>query len=241
MNLKESKSFYAVVAVVLTSLAFLFGQGILMKPKVSISCGAIDYKIPAKYQMELFTWKMMMLSEDLAKQIPAKIASLLREYGFPEEKIKLVIENLQKKGGKPIDLHLKLNEENIIKAVVAKLNAELLPETMMKSLQLPDAALFFEIKNSGLAPARNAHIVIRLNGTAYNVEKDSENKLKDSVEKGSELTFDYEQIAPDSKIKGIVWYSHVKTVDTLESNNISVSFDSGTVKKTFKENDIELH
>lgn len=116
--------------------------------------------------------------------------------------------------------------------MLAKVGSEV-TDTMMRSFQLPDAALFFEIENTGFASAHNAHIVIRLKGTAYNVLKTSENKLKESVEKGSELSFDYEHIAPNSKIKGIVWYSYVKPTETLEDNIISVSFDGGTVHKNF--------
>lgn len=184
-----------------------------------------------------------MSPEDLEKEIKNKMTTYLREYGFPEDKIKLIVEKMaSKKKDESLDskMQWKPYEENIIKAVIAKINAEVNTNTTMKSLQLPDAAVFFEINNTGFASAHNAHIVIRLRGSAYNVLINSENKLTDSVEKGPELSFDYEHIAPNSKIKCIVWYSHVYTIETLEDNVISVSFDGGTVKQKFSEDDFYI-
>lgn len=235
MNLKKQNLFWLILGVIITALVFLFGQGIIMKPRILVSYGAIDYKIPVKYQMELLQWRMMLVAEDLAKETMNKMKALLREYGFSEDKIELIITALTKKEGKSTDikLDLKLNEQNIIKKILAKINSELLTEAMMKSFELPNGALFFEINNNGFASARNAHIKIILSGKAYNVLIDSENKLKDSVETGSELSFDYEQIAPNSKIKGIVWFSPGKIDETLEENVISVSFDGGTIRTKF--------
>lgn len=93
----KSKFIYTILGTIITTIALVFGQGIIMKPKISISSGAIDYKIPAKYQMELFMWKMMMKAEDFRKEMSIKMTTLLREYGFPEDKIKLITAKLEKK------------------------------------------------------------------------------------------------------------------------------------------------
>ena len=104
-------------------------------------------------------------------------------------------------------------------------------------MELPDRALFFEIDNEGWGSANKPHIVIRLAGTAYKSPLiESDNKLMSSATEGSELSFDYDRIAPRSKTRGIIWYSHVKPVETLDENEISISFDQGTVRKKFTEN-----
>ena len=237
-NILKSNLFYTIIGVVIGAVVLLVGQGILIRPKISVSCGAIDYKIPVQYQMEIFSWKILMSPNELQKEITDKISASLREYGFPEDRIKLFLTQIEKKenqapSSKP---DWKQYEQNIIKAALSKVTAELLPATLQKYMELPDGALFFEIDNEGWVSANNPHIVIRLAGTVYKKPLiDSDNKLINSVTEGSELFFDYDRIAPKSKTRGIIWYSHIKTVETLKENEISVSFDRGTVRKKFKE------
>lgn len=240
------KTSLGVAGWILALIVFLFGSGFLMKPKLSISCGAIDYKIPYQYQMELMTWKMMMIAPDLEKELINKINSLLKEYGLTADKVKIIMERLTKKD-KTSEANLKSlkltpSEQNIVKSVVAKASAEVLPETMMKSLELPDAALMFEINNTGFTSARNAHIVVNLDGTAYSVTKNDENKLKESVEKGSVLSFDYDQIAPKSKVKVVVTYSHVAMPDSkFDKSLITVTCENaGTVRQKYSEDDFYI-
>lgn len=239
-NIIKSKLLYTILGVVIATVVSLWGQGILIRPKISVSCGAIDYKIPVQYRMEVLSWKMMMSPNGLAKQFRDKISASLREYGFPEDRIKLFLTTLETKtdqapSPKPV---WKPYEQNIIKAAIAKLTAELLPAVLQKYMELPDGALFFQIDNDGWASANNPHIVIRLAGTTYKSPLiESDNKLISSATEGSELSFDYDRIAPRSKTKGIIWYSHVKPpVETLDENEISISFDRGTVRKKFSEN-----
>lgn len=245
MKIPGAKSILGVAGWVLAAIVFLFGQGFLIKPKLSISCGAINYKIPFQYQMELFTWKMMMIAPEVERNIMDKMPILFKEYGLTDDKIKIIMDGMAKKDKTSEaalkSLNLKPNEQNIVKSVFAKLSAQVLPETMMKGLQLPDAALMFEINNTGLASARNAHIVVNLNGTAYSVTKNDENKLKESVEKGSVLSFDYDQIAPKSKVKVVVTYSHVIiSDDTFDKNLISVTYDGGKESQKYSEDDFYI-
>jgi hypothetical protein len=188
--------------------------------------------------MEVFSWKIMMSPEEVAKQLEENIKTSLREYGFSEDKIKSVMSTLIKKDKSPnAKVEWKPYEQNQIKAALAKAQAKLLPDMMKKYLDIPDAALFFEIDNDGLASATNAHVTIRLNGSVYGKPSvESDNKLIHSVQEGSELSFDYDRIAPHSKTRGIIWYSHIKSSDTLSKNDITVSFDQDTVHTGFVEN-----
>ncbi len=240
INILKSKLFYSVLGLIILIAGFLWGHGILIKPNILISCGAIDYKIPAEYQMQVFTWKMMMSPEEIAKKALENITTSLREYGFSEDKIKLVLSTLETKKDQSQDVKVKWKpyEQKIIIAAIAKANAKLLPEMVKKYLDIPDAALFFEVNNDGWASANNAHITIRLDGSVYGKPSvESDNKLIHSVEQGSELSYDYERIARHSKTRGIIWYSHVKPVDTLSNNEIIISFDGDTVRKKVVEND----
>jgi hypothetical protein len=191
--------------------------------------------------MEILAWKMMQSPEELLKQIVEKISVLLRERGFSEDKIKLLLSTIQKgnKQASSSKADWKPYEQNIIKSVISKVNAELTPVFLQKFMELPDGALFFEIYNTGWVSANNPHIVIRLAGSVYRKPLvKSDNKLSSSVTEGSELSFDFDRIAPGSKTTGIIWYSNIKPVESLkdnEINEISVSFDRGTVRKEFKE------
>lgn len=245
--LKSKWSFIiTIITTVIAVISLLFGPGILTRPKILLSCGAIDYKIPVQYELELLTFRMLLSPDWLQKEIRDKLSASLREFGLPEDRIKLFLELLEKeKGRTPLPkTDWKPYELNILKAVMSKLSSDLLPAFLQKYMKLPDGALFFEIDNEGWGSAKNVHVVIRLAGTAY--EKpliDSDNKLLNSVIEGSELSFDYEHIAPKSKTRGIIWYSHMKdikdinAINILQENEISVSFDRGTVRKKFMEND----
>ena len=242
-NILRSNLFYTIIGVVIGAVILLVGQGILIRPKISVSGGAIDYKIPVEYHIELFMFRMLMSPEELVKQIIDKISASLRQYGIPEDRIKLFLTTLEKKpnqapSSKP---DWKPYEQNIIKAAMAKVMAEVFPPVVQKYMEIPDGALFFEIDNEGCVSANKPHIVIRLAGTAYRSPLiESDNKLISSVTEGSELSFDYDRIAPRSKTRGIIWYSHVKPVETpaetLDENEISISFDQGTIRKRFAEN-----
>ena len=237
LSILKSKLFYVVIGLVIAAAGLLWGQGILIKPKVVISCGAIDYKIPAEYQMEVFSWKIMMSPEEVAKQLEENVKTSLKEYGFADDKIKSVMSILVKKDKLPnTKVEWRPYEQNQIKAALAKAQAKLLPDIMKKYLDIPDAALFFEIDNNGLASATNAHVIVRLNGSVYGKPSvESDNKLIHSVQEGSELSFDYDRLAPHSKTRGIIWYSHITSGDTLSKNGITVSFDQDTVHKDFAE------
>src|SRR4030042_5401016 len=165
----KSKIFYPTLGLIIAIVGLLWGQGLLIKPKVSISCGAINYNIPAQYQMEIFSWKMMMSPEELQKEIVEKLSASLREHGFSEERIKLFLSTIEKKNKQEASSKVdwKPYEQNIIKAAVSKMNAELLPVVMQKYMELPDGALFFEIDNNGWVSANNPHVVIRLAGAAF--------------------------------------------------------------------------
>jgi hypothetical protein len=239
----KSKAFYPALGLIIAAVGVLWGQGILLKPKISISCGAINYNIPAQYTMEVFSWKMMMSPEELQKEIATKILVSLREHGFSEDRIKLFLSTTDKskKQVSPSKADWKPYEQNIIKAAISKVQSELLPTVLQKYMELPDGALFFEIANTGWVSANNPHVIIRLAGSSYKKPLiESDNRLSRSVTDGSELSFDFDRIAPGSKTKGIIWYSHVKQVETLSSNEISVSFDQGTVRKQFTENNFMI-
>ncbi|OPY79672.1 MAG: hypothetical protein A4E64_00316 [Syntrophorhabdus sp. PtaU1.Bin058] len=239
VNIMKSKVVYPTIGLLIAIVGLLWGQGFLLRPKVSISCGAIDYNIPAQYQIEILSWKMMMSPEELQKEIVEKLSSALRERGLSEGRIKLAISTLQKKDKKEgsSKVEWKPYEQNIIKAAVSKMNAEFMPTVLQKYMELPDGALFFEIDNDGCISAGNPHIVIRLAGTVYKKPLvDSDNKITGSVTEGSVLSFDLDRIAPGSKTRGIIWYSHINMSETLRSNEISISFDRGTVRKQFSEN-----
>jgi hypothetical protein len=247
-KIAKSKFFYPTVGLIIAAIGLLWGQGSLLRPKISISCGAINYDIPLQYRMEIMTWKMMQSPEELWKKFLEKISVLLREHGFSEDKIKLLVSMIEKgnKQASSSKADWKPYEQNIIKYVISRVNAELTPAFLQKFMELPDGALFFEIYNTGWVSANNPHIVIRLAGSVYKKPLvESENKLSSSVTEGSELSFDFDRIAPGSKTKGIIWYSNMKPVESLkdreinrEINEISVSFDRGTVRKQFQENSI---
>ena len=243
-KIAKSKFFYPTLGLIIAAIGLLGGQGLLLRPQISISCGAINYDIPFQYRMEILAWKMMQSPEELLKQIVEKISVLLRERGFSEDKIKLLLSTIQKgnKQASSSKADWKPYEQNIIKSVISKVNAELTPVFLQKFMELPDGALFFEIYNTGWVSANNPHIVIRLAGSVYRKPLvKSDNKLSSSVTEGSELSFDFDRIAPGSKTKGIIWYSNMKPVESLkdrEINEISVSFDRGTVRKQFQENSI---
>lgn len=51
-KMTKSKAFYPALGLIIAAVGVPWGQGILLRPKISISCGAINYNIPAQYIME---------------------------------------------------------------------------------------------------------------------------------------------------------------------------------------------
>jgi hypothetical protein len=227
----------AVMAVVV----FFVEPGFLTKPKVSISCGAIDIKIPAKLQMELGMMKMMTLSEELQKTIFKEFKSILEEQGLSNPKIDLIVKSMNNKTGKDIkeDITLLPHEENIIKMALAK-SVSHISSNLTKSLNMPDAVLFFEITNTGWTGAKNVHIIIKVDGVPYNVIVDSDNKLIEKNIESSPLSLDYVTLAPNSKTKGIIWFNFIDSKRTIVGNEIVVSFDQGTVRQEFSVDEFYL-
>lgn len=239
----KSPIFWTIIGVIVALGIFIFGEGIILRPRISISSGAIDYKIPMQYQMEIMQWKMLMSAEEIQKQLTNEITTSLRKHGFAEDRITLLLTALGKKPVPKVDW--KPNEQYIIRVVIAEVTARFLPAWMQKAFDIPSGALFFEIENRGWASAKDPHIVIRLGGSsAYGKPHiESDNKILNLVVEGAGLSFDCDRIAPGSKTKGIIWYSHAPSDEALSNetlsneNEISMSYDQGTVHKKFPENE----
>src|SRR6266699_447432 len=79
------------VGLLVGTTAFLFGPGILIKPKISISCGAVDSRIPSKFKMELMSTKIGLLAPEMAVAVTNSMTAHLREYGFSDSRIQYAL------------------------------------------------------------------------------------------------------------------------------------------------------
>jgi len=227
-----------ILLVLVAVLGLCYGTGWFNKPKIGVSCGAIDLGVPAKQMIEITMIRFSLSTEDAQKKWRADLPKCLRDYGMSEDKIALILKDVEK-GEAKSTLKLTPTEEKIVRAAFGKASVHLM-ESMGKEFVIPNAVLFFEIDNTGRAAASKPHIVIRVNGSIYNHTVDSDNKILDKEQTGNELTFDLQSIAPGSKTKGIVWLCASDEKGSPQKNEVTVSHDSGTVRQDFHVDDFYL-
>lgn len=239
-NRSKITNLIAVGMFILAVLGFLFGPGVLNKPPkpcIHISCGAISLGVPAKQMLEIIFMKFTMMGEDLKRQIDAALPQALKDCGLEEEKIALIIEVA--KGSAPKSaLQLTPREEKITLAAYGKVMADL-TESMKNEFKIPDAVLFFEIDNTGRAGAKDPRIVVRVNGDIYDKKIYSDNRVLNEEKKDDEVLIDLSAIAPASKTTGIIWFSSSANKPS-QRNEITVSYETGTVRQSFRVNDFYL-
>lgn len=226
-------------------LSFLFGQGILVKPKISIICGSSSYKVPFKLEMQNFILKLMFTPEDLEAKILKELEKTLKKYGLDEKKVKLIINaTKEKKEKKRTELKLKPYEENIVMLATSEVSTTFIPSVFNEIFDFPKGVLFFEVSNKGRKSAHKVHLKVRLNGSIYGepqIEGDPK-LISSSIEK-NEISYDYENLPPRSRIKGVIWYSPPifspdKIPQKREEHQIIVTFEEGSISKKVVERDI---
>lgn len=232
--------FLSIFSIIISILTFLFGPGILNKPKIVLVCGSSKYEIPLGFKMQNFILKLMMAPEELETKMFNELESTLKKYGFDEKKAKLVIDIMKKKDmeeGKK--LNFKKHEINIIQLALSEISAEFIPKIFNERFDVPEGVLFFEIINNGKKAAHKVHISVKLKGSIYgqpSIESDA--KLVNSFSEKSEISYECEILPPKSKIRGIIWYSPIVSINNRETHEIIVSFEEGSISQKIKENDI---
>jgi len=236
--LKNPRTLLALLPIIIMFAGLLYGNGVFNRPKIEVSCGAIDLRVPAKQAMEIMMIRFSLSAEDKQKEFNAAFPKCLRDYGLSEEKIALIMRDMDTADGK-LTVKLRPAEERIFRAAMGKASVHLM-ESMAKELVIPDAVLFFEIDNTGRAVASKPHIVVRVNGRIYNHTVDSDNKVLNTEQTGNQLSIDLQSIAPKSKTKGIVWLYASDAKGSSERNEVTVSHDSGTARREFHVDDFYL-
>ncbi len=229
------KGIGVITSIIIAVAALLFGQGILLRPHISILCGAIDLRIPPNIMMQNLTMQLLMYSKDMKNTMAEKLAKNLQEYGMDSDKIDMIVSAWQKEGEEKIslsDLPLESHEKSILWSAFMDAQRGTV-DSFGTKMRMPDAVLFFEITNSGRTSAKNAHIVIRLAGTPYESKVDSDNKVVSTDVSTGQFLCDLESIAPGSSTKGIVWFNKSGRQVSLEQNQIVVTYDQGTARRQF--------
>ena len=230
---KYRKTIGKIMVVLITIIALLYGQGLLLKPKIVISCGAIDLRIPPSLSMTYMMMQLLTFSKDVKEEIGAQLDKKLREYGLTNEKIDIVIDYWPKiNEGKAslTDIDLEDHEKNILWMALLDSLQGSASSLASKSL-IPDAVLFFEVANSGRISAKKAHIIVRLAGSPYDSKIDSDNKILFSECSTGQFVCDLESIAPKSSTKGILWFN--KSGNRVE-NQIVITYEQGTTRQKFE-------
>lgn len=236
-------------AFILAVLVFFFGNGMLLRPRLKVTCGSIDLKTPVKLKMELFMMKMMLNPEDLAGAAVNGIVQGIRESGLPEGRLRQLLGAAYDSTNLPLatltnilskDVPLAPYEERVVKAALAKgsvnMSSALIPDAL-----LPESIVFFENENTGWRDARNARLVIRLNGKPYNVAFNTDNRVLAQTNGLRDFCADLEAIAPNSRTKGIIWYgpSFTPTGSPLEErgSEIVITYENGSTRQAIAVND----
>lgn len=238
---KNDKIIYIFFSIIFPILTFLFGPGILNRPKIVLVCGSLNYETPFGFKMQNFILKFMMTSEELETKMFKELESTLKKYGFDEKKAKSVIDVMKKKDieeGKK--LNFKKHEINIIQLALSEISGEFIPKIFNEIFDIPEGVLFFEIINNGKKAAHKVHISVKLNGSIYGHPSiESDTKLVNSFSEKSEIVYECEILPPKSKIRGIIWYSPIVSINNnRETHEIVVSFEEGSISQKIKENDI---
>jgi len=243
-----------IVPIILAIIVLFFGNAILLKPRIKVQCGAISLRTPAKYIMELAMIRLMLVTEDIGNKYIKDFVKELKNLGFPEEKIDYVVQKLKTRNKKnemeinkkTSEIDLEPHEEMMIKIALAKAASNVGIQGILKAYDIPTGVLFFDITNSGLADAKNTHIVVRLKGSYYNMIIDTDNQLINKKIMGNRIEIDLKALTPKSRTKGIIWYKPsgdlltTEELKALSFNEITVTYENGTVRKEFKEEEFFL-
>ena len=68
-------------------------------------------------------------------------------------------------------------------------------------------------------------------------------KARVSAEEGNQFIIELEAVAPNSTIKGIIWYSHVASQirsESLEQNKVTIAHEDGALSRDFSEDEFCL-
>lgn len=229
------KAFVLLVSAIIAIAALLFGQGILLRPQIAISCGAIDLRIPPRLMMQNMMMQLFMYSEDAKDTIADNMGKNLREYGMSPDKIDMVLNEWRKEGEGTISftgLPLESHEKTMLWSAFVEAQQGV-AEHFGDKARMPDAVLFFEVANSGRTSAKNVHIVVRLAGAPYESKLDSDNKVVSTDVSTGQFLCDLESISPGSTTRGIVWFNKSGRQVSLEQNQIVVTYDQGTARRQF--------
>lgn len=251
--LKKIWNYFIKVSPFLTLIfllmGILYGYGVLNKPKLSVSCGAINLRTPPTLVIDMMLLKSLFISKDKFSKFLDDIAVQLKKMNFPKEKLDKVIKNIEtmKKQNEPIHtekLNLEPYEENILKYAAVVASRGFMGD-IMEEYKIPKGVLFFEIQNNGRADAKNARVNVKLNGVGYDVNIDTENKLLNKKMEYNNIILEFAGISPKSRTKLIVWYTEDTTslhdkpaisTRSLDEDEIAVTYEGGdTIRKHFAE------
>jgi hypothetical protein len=217
---------FAAASLVVAIMALLWGSGVLSKPKLLLSSGAIYLRIPAKITLELSAVRLMTQAPTMEEEFSTVFTETLKGAGMSEERIAEVQE---------ADAVLDPDEERLVNAAAAKAMAGL-QGVIADSMKIPSSILFFEIRNEGAVSAKDVHVVIKLKGRPLDLRLETDNKLLSQESRGSEYYLDFAAVAPRSLTKGIVWYSGVDPDGTAARQNaISISYEHDTIRQNVPE------
>lgn len=153
----------------------------------------------------------------------------LREAGLSQDRIDQIV------GVRTNSPELSAREYGIVANSLGKAVAAFQDEHLKNMFVMPDAAMFFEVRNEGSRAAKNAHLVVRIEGEIYEALFDSDNKWASSAGDQGQKIYEIDTLAPKSRTKGIIWYSHVFSKTPIYTNEVTLTCDSGTTTRAFTE------
>jgi hypothetical protein len=229
---------------VIAILGFLFGSGVYLRPRLTVTCTAVSLGIPPSQKMELMMFRMQMMAPEFQNDIASEMGKGLRSYGMREERIRAIIkdvlatENMSKTTTPSQRLATTRAEDLQVQAALSKAMGSLVT-TMGEWFRIPDGVLFFQVRNSGNRSAHNVHVVVRMKTTPYDVRVDTDNRFTKKIDDTQNVVVDLDAVAPDSTTDGLVYYmssgSVPKETPLISKDEISVSYEYGTIRKEFSE------
>lgn len=211
--------------------ALLWGSGVLMRPNLVLSTAAVDLKIPTKFKTEMFLLRMLLERPGVADQMEEDIVELLGKAEIPPARAKAIL------AGKNIELEPW--EQNSLDAAAAKVMPQM-QNKILENLELPEAVLFLELRNTGRSSARQVDVFVELRGRLVDSKIETAEKLgtKEEGGPGNEFRLTFERLAPGSLVRTTIWYS--KGSSQKKANVVTVIHDHGTLVQEATEGSVAL-
>lgn len=246
---KNPNVLVAICAFLVGAIVLFLGNGILLRPKLKVTCGSFDLKTPAKLKMEFFMLKTMLAPEEFTRNAIDGIVRSIRESGLPEPRLRQILGAAYDSTNLPLatltnilekNVQLSPQEERVVKAAVAR-GSTYVSTPLISDALVPESIVCFEIENTGWRDARNVRLAINYKGKPCHIAFTTDNKVITKATISNDFYVELEAIAPNSRTKGIIWYGPgfnlTDSAFETRSNELVITYENGSMRQTIVEND----